>query len=138
MFYLNNLNRFMTKSKLLLPLLSILFLNCNQNNMLQLDFVNKTYDFKYSKQGEIITAKFEYKNTSRDTITIENISVECDCISLNNRIPQKISPQSTDSIIVGFNTKATHLGKQIKNITLRTNGNPRIYSLKIIGEIIPK
>lgn len=119
-------------------LLHVLLLNAcdfKQSKEPSLKFRNTTHDFKSIVIGGQPVGTFLFENISSDTVEVSEISVECDCVSFNKKIPIVIPPRGLDSIVVSFNSNASYIGLHNKYIILRTNGFPRTYSLKITGTV---
>ena len=96
-------------------------------------FVDQMYDFKTVSSGDTVKATFTMKNATDKDLTIEDISSECDCIA-PERKTFTLNPGSSDKLNVLFLTVG-QIGKQEREVLIRTNGVPRFYKLKIKGDI---
>ena len=108
--------------------------SCSNKKEAALVFQNRVYDFGTIPKEQEVHAIFRFTNSSDETILIEDMSVDCDCLVLNESNKQ-ISPNSKDSIVVRFDTYPTLLGDQHKLISMRLDTDPKIIMLEITGTV---
>lgn len=97
--------------------------------------VNKeSHDFGAAKSGSTLKTTFTVKNTGKGELKIENIMIGCDCISVEySREP--IPPGGSAEIVVTFNTTG-YTGKNVRSVTLVTNGFPANKRLVVTAELM--
>ncbi len=85
----------------------------------------KTYDFGYINEGSQVKFEYVYKNTSKDTLYIENTSTECGCHFCTwSREP--ILPNQYFKVINHFNASGKS-GSQSKNANMRITNKKGYY-----------
>lgn len=98
--------------------------------------VNKeVHDFGYVKQGEILKYTFTLKNTGKDSLKFENMIIACDCLKADLNKKQ-IEPGESAGLTLSFNTNGL-AGKQVKTVTLITDGFPPNKKFTLTAEIKP-
>ena len=98
-----------------------------------LAFADTLHDFGRVKEGEVVSFDFEFTNTGKKEILIDEAKASCGCT-----VPQypqyPVLPGKKDKIKVTFNSQGK-TGYNEKGIIIRTNGNPSIYNLHIRAEV---
>jgi hypothetical protein len=102
-----------------------------------ISFKEDFHDFGKIKSGEKITFAFKFKNTGKSALIISNVSTSCGC-TVSAYPKQPINPGEESSVDVSFDSTGKH-GLQTKSISVYTNADPAITTLRIqsliIGEI---
>lgn len=92
-------------------------------------FSDTLHDFGNMKEGEIVEYNFEYTNTGKKDIIISEAKGSCGCtVPEFSKTPLKSGEKT--SMKVTFNSQGKH-GFNEKTVTITTNGNPSVYTLKI-------
>lgn len=92
------------------------------------------HDFGDISQGQIVETNFVLTNTTKDTLSIENVQGSCGCLASNwNR--ESILPNGKASIVVKFDPKGK-LGKQYKSLSVYTSMGA--YYLGVTANVIKK
>ncbi|MCX7985845.1 MAG: DUF1573 domain-containing protein [Bacteroidales bacterium] len=100
-------------------------------------FAKEVHDFGKIKEADgPVTYQFEFTNTGGEPLIISNVATSCGCTTPNYP-KDPVLPGAKRSITVSYNP-AGRPGRFEKTITIYTNGDPDIYTLKITGEVIPK
>lgn len=100
-------------------------------------FAKEVHDFGKIKEADgPVTYQFEFTNTGGEPLIISNVATSCGCTTPNYP-KDPVLPGTKRSITVSYNP-AGRPGRFEKTITVYTNGDPDIYTLKITGEVIPK
>lgn len=102
----------------------------------EMSFVTQIFDFGKRTQGDSASATFTFINTGNQTLEVDSIYADCDCIvtSIDNNI---IEPGNRGTIRVQLNT-ANQLGLIAKHITITSNGVPSEKQLSITSEVFKK
>lgn len=95
----------------------------------------ESFDFGAVKKGDVLHHKFKVKNTGSGVLRIENIIAYCDCTKGKASVTE-IKPGETAEIDVELNT-ANLDGKQVRSVTVVTNGFPPNKRLVITAEVKP-
>ena len=103
------------------------------NSLGRLQFKDTVHDFKTIKEGEKVSAEFEFENTGNKTILISNAVASCGCTK--PEYPTAPIAQKEKGVIkVTFDSKGK-MGHNEKSIVVTTNGNPSQYVLYIKTEV---
>lgn len=106
----------------------------NKDSVLaQVKVDKETHDFGASKKGDVLTHVFKIKNTGKGVLKIENLLTYCDCIKGKVTI-KEIQPGETAEVEVTLNTAELE-GKQVRSVTLVTNGFPPNKRLIVTTEV---
>ena len=99
----------------------------------QMTFASDEYDFGKVKEGTQVTHEYEFTNTGKENLIINNAKGSCGCT-----VPQwpkePIAPGKTGVIKVVFDSKSKS-GPQSKRVTITANTNPPQSFLTIKGEV---
>lgn len=93
----------------------------------------ETHDFGNVKKGDVLTHQFKIKNTGKGDLKIENMLTFCDCIK-GKPSATVIKPGETATVDVTLDTHEME-GKQVRSVTLVTNGFPPNKRLIITAEV---
>ena len=89
-----------------------------------------------SKKGGPVSHEFEFTNIGNGNLVITDASAECGC-TRPEYSDKPIAPGKKGKIKVTFNPIGRP-GAFTKQVTIRTNGDPRKVRLKIRGTVVPK
>lgn len=111
-----------------------ILLSCSKPSK-SLAFKTTKATFATIKFNESVYAKFEYINNSLEEVTIDTIVGSCDCLILTNS-KQKVPVGGRGIIAVKFDSKYSTRGDQVKEIIVKTNGDPKLYALTLTGKVL--
>lgn len=94
----------------------------------------KIHDFGKVKVNSEVTYDFEFKNTSRETIRILNLTTTCGCTVAD--YPKEVKSGEVAKIKAKY-TSGSSLGVFKKYITVFTSGKEEFIKLTIQGQIVP-
>ncbi len=105
-----------------------------------IEFVERVYDFgQIQEEGGKVTTTFEFKNTGKSAVTLDNVQASCGCTT-----PQwtkdPVAPKKKGFINVTYNP-AGRPGNFSKSITVKyhdASNESKVIVLNIKGEVIPK
>jgi len=96
-----------------------------------LQFEDTLHDFGNMKEGEMAEYEFNYSNTGKKAIIINEAKGSCGCtVPEYNSSP--LQPGEKSKMKVTFNSQGKR-GFNEKTVTITTNGNPSTYTLKILA-----
>lgn len=98
-------------------------------------FDNRTFDYGYIEEGDVIDHTFKFKNTGTTAINILNAEASCGCTHPTYSFLE-INPGETGEIGARFNSTGK-LGKAKSTITLLTDARPAKQELFLTGTVIP-
>lgn len=100
-------------------------------------FEETVFDFgNIKEQGGPVSHEFQFSNLGNGNLVILDATAECGCT--RPEYPKKpIAPGKKSNIKVTFNPIGRP-GAFTKQVTVKTNGNPRKIRLKIRGTVVPK
>ncbi len=101
--------------------------------MAQIKVDNEAHDFGATKKGDVLVHKFKIKNTGKKVLKIENLLTYCDCIKGKPTVTE-IQPGETGEVEVTLDTAGME-GKQVRSVTLVTNGFPPNKRLVVTTEV---
>lgn len=97
-------------------------------------FSESEYNFGDIKQGDVVKHTFEFTNTGKTPLLIENATASCGCT-----VPQwpkdPVAPGAKGTIDVQFNS-AGKSGVQNKQITITANTQPNTTMIAIKGNVL--
>ena len=94
---------------------------------------NKTiHDFGEMVQGVPQTYSFEFKNTGKEVLTIENVRASCGCTS-SGWTKEPIKPGEKGYVSATYN--AASKGVFDKSLTVTSNGTPNVIVLRVKGNV---
>ncbi|MCL2651410.1 MAG: DUF1573 domain-containing protein [Candidatus Azobacteroides sp.] len=95
---------------------------------------NKTvHDFGDIAQGVPQTYSFEFKNTGKEVLTIDNVRPSCGCTS-SGWTKEPVKPGGKGYVSATYNAART--GVFNKSLTVTSNGTPNIITLRIKGNVV--
>lgn len=98
---------------------------------------NATYDFGDVKEdGGKVTHKFTFSNTGSEPLVITNVRPSCGCTS-SDYTKEPILPGAEGYVSASFNP-LRRVGKNNKQVTVTTNGNPATTTLRFTVNVLPK
>ena len=96
------------------------FSNVNPEKAPKIEFDHIDYDFGEATDGDIITHKFEFKNTGKSDLIIRKVKSSCGCTA--TLVGDKVIKKGKKSYIEAkFNTRGRGGHKQYKTITVISN-----------------
>jgi uncharacterized cupredoxin-like copper-binding protein len=102
-------------------------------NLGHLQFEDTLHDFGTMKEGEMAEYEFNYSNTGKKAIIINEAKGSCGCtVPEYNSSP--LQPGEKSKMKVTFNSQGKR-GFNEKTVTITTNGNPSTYTLKILATV---
>ena len=103
------------------------------NRLATMDFKDSVKDFGTIKDGEVVTAEYEFTNNGKSPLIIGNASGSCGC-TVADFPKEPLPPGQSSSIKVQFNS-AGKVGHQEKSVSLTTNTFRGTHVLYIKGEV---
>lgn len=89
------------------------------NGLTEFEFSEEMHNFGLLQSGEIVVYTFEFKNTGKNNLIIEDIDSDCGCV--NARIPKEtLLPGETGIVEIEFDSSGLW-GKQLKTIEVVAN-----------------
>jgi len=98
-------------------------------------FDDRTFDYGYIEEGDVIDHIFKFKNTGTTAINILRAEASCGCTHPTYSFLE-INPGETGEIGARFNSTGK-LGKSTSTITLLTDARPTKQELFLTGTVIP-
>ena len=99
-----------------------------------INFAVDLYDFGDISQGEKVSYTFAYSNDGDANLIIQSARAGCGCtVPKWNKNP--LPPGEKGYIEVVFDSSGRS-GRQIKSVTVKSNGNPSVKTLKIQANIV--
>ncbi len=100
-------------------------------------FEETVFDFgNIKEQGGPVTHEFQFSNIGNGNLVILDATAECGCT--RPEYPKNpVAPGKKNKIKVTFNPIGRP-GAFTKQVTVKTNGDPRKIRLKIRGTVVPK
>jgi hypothetical protein len=102
----------------------------------EISFDKTEFDFGTATDGDVIKTSFIVTNTGKSDLIISKADATCGC-TVPEWPKEAIAPGKTGEIKVSFNTSGK-VGKQSKTVTLRTNTEKGIETVKIGGMVKAK
>lgn len=99
-------------------------------------FDKETYDFGTVKEGEVVETTFTVTNSGKTNLIITDAKATCGC-TVPTWPKEPIAPGKTGELKVKFNTSGKP-NKQSKTVTLYTNTEKGVETVKISGMVTPK
>ena len=100
----------------------------------QIKFEKTEHDFGRIIQGERVTYQFKFTNTGQSDLLISKVSTSCGC-TVGKYPKTTIAPGKSDYVETSFDSGGRK-GIQNKTITVLTNTQPNITTLRIKAEIV--
>ncbi|MBC8084169.1 MAG: DUF1573 domain-containing protein [Hymenobacter sp.] len=98
-------------------------------------FTQTEYDFGDIKPGDVVKHTFEFTNTGKSPLLIENATASCGCTT-PNWTKEPVAPGAKGTIEVQFNSLGKS-GIQNKEVAVRANTAPSITKINIKTNILP-
>lgn len=121
---------------ILMAISATVFAQDNQN----IEFVERVHDFgQIPEEGGKVITTFEFTNTSKQAITLDNVQASCGCTT-PQWSKEPIAPKKKGFINVTYNP-AGRPGNFSKSITVKyhnASDEAKVIVLNIKGEVIPK
>ena len=121
---------------ILMAVSAAVFAQDNQN----IEFVERVHDFgQIQEDGGRVTTTFEFTNTSKKPVTLDNVQASCGCTT-PQWSKEAIAPKKKGFINVTYNP-AGRPGSFTKSITVKyhdASEETKTIVLNIMGEVIPK
>ncbi|PJJ48415.1 DUF1573 domain-containing protein [Hymenobacter chitinivorans] len=99
-------------------------------------FTEKEFNFGDIKPGDVVKHTFEFTNTGKSPLLIENATASCGCTT-PNWTKDPIAPGGKGTIEVQFNSQGK-AGLQNKEVAVRANTQPNITQIAIRANILPE
>jgi hypothetical protein len=103
-------------------------------NLPVMKFTEEIHDFGQITQGEKVSYSFAFTNEGKSNLIISSAQGSCGC-TVAQPPKEPVSPGKSGKIDVVFDSNGKS-GKQEKNVTVITNGEPNTKILTIKAEII--
>lgn len=103
-------------------------------NAAEITFKKEVHDFGKVKNGGDATYEFEFTNTGKEPLIIQEVQKTCGCTT-PSWPKEPIMPGKTGKIKVQYDTKRT--GKIDKKVTILSNAKTAAKELFIKGEVLP-
>jgi len=99
----------------------------------ELKFLEKKIDFGNVPDDTVLTGKYDFINTSKDTLFITSVNPDCTCTGykLNKN---KIAPNDSGYITLQVSTK-NKTGAVVLYSTISANTPTKFYSLKMMANV---
>ncbi len=104
------------------------------NDLGVMTFSEKEFDFGDIKQGDVVKHTFEFTNTGKRPIIIDNASSSCGC-TVPTYPREPIAPGDKGTLDVQFNS-AGKAGVVTKVVTVRANTLPNINEVTIKSNVL--
>jgi hypothetical protein len=98
-------------------------------------FAETEHDFGDIKSGSVVKHTFEFTNTGKTPLLIENAQASCGCTT-PNWTKEPVKPGEKGTIDVEFDSKGKS-GIQNKQVSVRANTSPSITQISIKTNILP-
>ncbi len=100
-------------------------------------FVDKTHNFgDIKEQDGVVTHDFTFTNTGNKPLIISRVTASCGCTT-PTWTKKPVAPGEKGFIKVAYNPR-NRPNKFNKSVSVYTNAQPQMASLRIIGNVIPK
>jgi len=103
------------------------------NDLGVMTFTEREYDFGEIGQDKVVSHTFEFTNTGKKPIIIDNASASCGC-TVPSYPKEPVAPGEKGRIDVQFNPHGRS-GQQVKIITIRANTQPNISEVTIKANV---
>lgn len=102
----------------------------------QITFLEKSYDFKEARVGDVITKTFYFKNTGTQPLIIYDVQTSCGCTAIS-WVQEVIQPNQSGKIQVTYDTdiKKDQIGFQKKVVMIISNAANAEEKLTLEGNI---
>lgn len=102
----------------------------------KISFDKEIYDFGTVEEGEVIETSFVVTNTGKSDLVILDAKATCGC-TVPTWTKEPVKPGEKTELKVRFDTNGRP-NKQIKTVTLTTNTEKGIETVKVSGMVKPK
>jgi hypothetical protein len=129
-------NKFFLRLSLVICLINVFITSCKNNTVLSNDaeatFVKNTHDFGDLELKKEATIVFEFINTSKEILQIQNVETTCGCAA-PIWTKKNIHSKEKGEITVTYDSK--YPGRFNKTITVFYNGKNSPQELKVKGRV---
>ncbi|MBC6991686.1 DUF1573 domain-containing protein [Hymenobacter sp. BT491] len=101
-----------------------------------MSFAETEYNFGDIKPGDVVKHTFNFTNTGKQPLLIENATASCGCTT-PNWTKEPIAPGNKGTIEVQFDSHGKS-GLQNKQVAIRANTQPSITQIAIRANILPE
>lgn len=101
-----------------------------------ISFDKETHDFGVVKEGDVVETSFVVTNTGKSSLVITDAKATCGC-TVPTWPKEAVGPGESAEVKVKFNTSGKP-NKQSKTVTLYTNTEKGVETVKITGMVTPK
>jgi len=122
--------------------ISLFMASCGGNNNIEIG--NKTtmevaplFDAGDVLKGEVVTAKFEIKNTGEYPLVIGEVVGSCSC-TVAEYPDEPISPGGTGEVLAHVNTDQTGVGPLNKAVRIVANTDPSVTQVVVRANVMKK
>lgn len=99
-----------------------------------IQFDNTDHDFGRLTASENVSYSFHFKNVGKSDLVIASCSATCGC-TVADYPRERIAPGKDGYVKVSFKS-AGMSGRQVKEVTVSTNGTPAQVKLRIMAEVV--
>lgn len=99
-------------------------------------FEEEIHQFKKIKEGEKVDYSFKFTNVGKSPLIISTATATCGC-TIPEPPKEPILPGKEGVIKVVFNSDGKP-GINDKIITVTSNANPKVSTVHLVGEVIPR
>ena len=105
-------------------------------NLGHIEFSESAFDFGQVKEGEVIEHVYTYTNTGKSPVILSQVSASCGCTTPSYTQTPTL-PGKSGEVKVSFDTNG-QVGKQEKIVTIVSNAENRVTTVRLKGEVLPK
>jgi hypothetical protein len=100
-----------------------------------MEFKTDRIEFGDISQGEKITREFEFTNTGKSDLIIEDVSGACGCTVAKDWPREPVKPGGSGKFSVTFES-GRMVGQQVKQITVKANTYPSSNVVALAGNVL--
>lgn len=120
-------------------LLTIMFVSCTENNVVSVGNkttmeVEKVFDAGNVVKGEMVTARFNLKNTGDYPLVLAEVKASCSC-TVAEYDEEPLSPGESMVLMAHVNTDKTGTGIVNKSVRIVANTEPSITQVMIKANV---
>lgn len=120
-------------------LLTLLFVSCTENNVVSVGNkttmeVEKVFDAGNVVKGEMVTARFNVKNTGDYPLVLAEVKASCSC-TVAEYDEEPLSPGESMVLMAHVNTDKTGTGIVNKSVRIVANTEPSITQVMIKANV---
>lgn len=102
----------------------------------EITFEEEIHDFGTVREGEKLVHTFIFRNTGKENLLVKNVTSSCGC-TVAKWTRNELYPEGRGEIEITFDTSGKP-GKQVKTVTMETNGVPSVKVIHVTAEILAK